>query len=203
MKIILASNSPRRRELLKGLNIPFEVKVIKGIDETYPQELPVQQVAEYIAVKKAGNYQPAEDEIILTADTTVVLGNKILGKPADKPEAFHMLQELSGRKHQVITGVCLTSTEKQIHFSVVSEVEFKTLLISEINYYIDHYKPFDKAGAYGIQEWIGFIGVESLHGSYYNVMGLPVQRIYQALVQEFRQYNLHNTMMHNTMMHNS
>ena len=166
MKIILASNSPRRRELLKGLNIPFEVKVIKGIDETYPQELPVQQVAEYIAVKKAGNYQPAEDEIILTADTTVVLGNKILGKPADKPEAFHMLQELSGRKHQVITGVCLTSTEKQIHFSVVSEVEFKTLLISEINYYIDHYKPFDKAGAYGIQEWIGFIGVESLHGSY-------------------------------------
>jgi len=193
-KIILASNSPRRRELLAGLDVPFEVKVIKGIDESYPATLDAYQVAEYISKKKAEAYRSllSDDVLVLTADTVVIAPTAdeqndkegkgvILGKPKDAQEARAMLQMLSGKTHHVVTGVCLTSSEKQHSFSVVTEVSFKTLNEQEIAYYIDHYKPFDKAGAYGIQEWIGYIGCTGLKGSYFNVMGLPAQRIYEEL----------------------
>ena len=181
-KIILASNSPRRRELLAG------------IDESYPATLDAYQVAEYISKKKAEAYRSllSDDVLVLTADTVVIAPTAdeqndkegkgvILGKPKDAQEARAMLQMLSGKTHHVVTGVCLTSSEKQHSFSVVTEVSFKTLTEQEIAYYIDHYKPFDKAGAYGIQEWIGYIGCTGLKGSYFNVMGLPAQRIYEEL----------------------
>ncbi len=184
MKIILSSNSPRRRELLAGLDLEFEVRVLPGIDESYPSHLTPEQVPQYIAVEKAAPYLPslAEDELLLTADTVVVLGNEILGKPANADEACSMLRQLSGKTHQVITGVCLTTLREQRKFAVTSHVTFKEFTESEIIYYVEHYRPFDKAGAYGIQEWIGYIGVTGLSGSYFNVMGLPVQRIYQELV---------------------
>ena len=182
-KIILASNSPRRKELLAGLDVQFEVRVLQGIDESYPETLPTAEIAEYIAQKKAAAYREtiAADELVITADTIVVLGDEVLGKPKDAADARRMLHELSGRTHQVITGVVLTTKERQEHFSVVSDVTFKTLEDSEIDYYVETYKPMDKAGAYGIQEWIGYVGVTRLEGSYFNVMGLPVQRIYEAL----------------------
>lgn len=182
-QIILASNSPRRKELLGGLDIPFKVRVLDGIDESYPQDLPTKDIAGYISQKKAEAYRQsiAADELIITADTIVILGEKVMGKPKDAGEAKTMLHELSGKTHQVITGVCLTTREKQVCFSVETDVTFKTLSDSEITYYIDHYHPFDKAGAYGIQEWIGHVGVTGMNGSYFNVMGLPVQRIYEAL----------------------
>ena len=182
-KYILASNSPRRKELLSGLDIDFEVRVLPDIEESYPDDLAVEGVAEYIAREKAAAYLRlmASDELVITADTVVVVDDEILGKPSDAADARRMLQAISGRSHQVITGVCLTTTSKQRAFSVTTDVTFKQLSEEEINYYIEHYKPFDKAGAYGIQEWIGYIGVTSLHGSYFNVMGLPVQRIYNEL----------------------
>ena len=193
-KIILASNSPRRRELLAGLDVPFEVKVIKDIDESYPASLDAYQVAGYISKKKAEAYRSLllDNVLVLTADTVVIAPTAeeqndkegkgvILGKPKDAQDARRMLQMLSGKTHHVVTGVCLTSREKQHSFSVVTEVSFKTLTEQEITYYIEHYKPFDKAGAYGIQEWIGYIGCTGLRGSYFNVMGLPVQRIYEEL----------------------
>lgn len=182
-QIILASNSPRRKELLCGLDIPFKVRVLDGIDESYPQDLPTKDIAGYISQKKAAAYRQsiAADELIITADTIVILGEKVMGKPKDAGEAVEMLHELSGKTHQVITGVCLTTREKQVCFSVETDVTFKTLSDSEITYYVDHYHPFDKAGAYGIQEWIGHVGVTGMNGSYFNVMGLPVQRIYEAL----------------------
>ena len=181
--VVLASNSPRRRELLSGLGVPFEVKVLPDIEENYPADLPVAQIAEYIAREKADAYRPlmADDDLIITADTIVVVDDQVLGKPADAADARRMLHLLSGRTHQVITGVCLTTTSAQRHFSVNTDVTFKMLTDEEIDYYIDRYQPFDKAGAYGIQEWIGYIGVTSLSGSYFNVMGLPVQRIYVEL----------------------
>ncbi|MBQ8154433.1 MAG: septum formation protein Maf [Prevotella sp.] len=181
--IILASNSPRRKELLGGLDIPFEVRVLDGIDESYPEDLPTKEIAGYISKKKAAAYQQtiAADELIITADTIVILGQKVMGKPKDAEEAKRMLHELSGQTHQVITGVCLTTKEKQVSFSVETDVTFKKLTDEEVNYYVDHYRPFDKAGAYGIQEWIGHVGVTGMNGSYFNVMGLPVQRIYEAL----------------------
>ena len=181
--IILASNSPRRKELLAGLDIPFDVRVIDGIDESFPQDLLTKDIAGYIAKKKADAYQQtmAADELIITADTIVILGQKVMGKPKDAAEAVRMLHELSGHTHQVITGVCLTTKEKQVNFSVETDVTFKTLTDEEIHYYVEHYRPFDKAGAYGIQEWIGHVGVTGMNGSYFNVMGLPVQRIYEAL----------------------
>ena len=183
MKIYLASNSPRRKELLAGLDIDFEVKVLEGIDESYPQDLPVGKVAEYISKTKANAYKDVigDDELVITADTIVVLHDKVMGKPEGREDAVNMLKTLSGKTHQVITGVCLTTKTKQRVTSVVSEVTFKELSDEEINYYVDRYKPYDKAGAYGIQEWIGYIGVTGLKGSYFNVMGLPVQRIYQEL----------------------
>ena len=182
-KIILASNSPRRKELLAGLDVQFEVRIIPGIDESYPDTLPTMEIAEYIAQKKAKAYREtlADDELISTADTIVVLDDKVLGKPKDAEEARCMLHALSGKTHQVVTGVVLTTKELQKHFSVVSNVTFKTLSDNEIDYYVDTYKPMDKAGAYGIQEWIGYVGVTRLEGSYFNVMGLPVQRIYEAM----------------------
>ena len=182
-KIVLASNSPRRRELLAGLGIDFEVRVLADIDEEYPADLPAMDTAEYIARKKAAAYQEsmADDELIITADTVVIVGDEVLGKPADAAEAREMLLKLSGRTHQVITGVCLTSRQRSVHISVRTDVTFKQLSEDEIAYYIKKYKPFDKAGAYGIQEWIGYIGCTGLNGSYYNVMGLPVQRIYTEL----------------------
>ena len=181
--IILSSNSPRRKELLAGLNLDFEVHVIDGVDESYPSSLPVMEIAEYIAVKKAQAYKEElhGNSLVITADTVVVLGNKILGKPKSLDDACAMLGELSGQTHKVVTGVCLTSVNKQEHFSVITDVTFKALSEDEINYYVNHYKPLDKAGAYGIQEWIGYIGVTSISGSYFNVMGLPVQRIYEEL----------------------
>lgn len=182
-RIVLASNSPRRKELLAGLGLPFEVRVLNGIDESYPPSIPVSEVALHIAGQKADAYRKtmASDEIIITADTVVIVDDEILGKPHDEADAIRMLRLLSGRTHQVTTGVCLVAKEWERRFSVTTDVTFKTLSDEEINYYITTYKPFDKAGAYGIQEWIGYIGVTALKGSYYNVMGLPVQRIYEAL----------------------
>ena len=182
-KIILASNSPRRRELLAGLDLDFEVKVIKGIDESYPETLAPDKVAQYIAAKKADAYVPAihEDDLVITADTVVIVDNDILGKPHDESEAKAMLRRISGRSHQVVTGVCLVTKDKRREFSVSTDVTFRSLSESEIDYYVSRYRPFDKAGAYGIQEWIGYVGVTGLNGSYFNVMGLPVQRIYSEL----------------------
>lgn len=182
-KIILASNSPRRKELLGGIDIPFEVRVIDGIDESYPDTLPTKDIAEYISKKKAVAYRQtmASDELVITADTIVVLGSQVMGKPHNTDEACSMLRQLSGKTHQVITGVTLTTMERQVSFSVETDVTFKVLSDEEIEYYVSHYRPFDKAGAYGIQEWIGHIGVTGMSGSYFNVMGLPVQRIYEAL----------------------
>ena len=181
-KIILSSNSPRRKELLAGLDIDFDVKVKKGIAETYPEGLPVHEIPQYIAREKAAAYDVAADELVITADTIVAVGKEILGKPKDEAEAIGMLHKLSGRTHQVITGVCLTSQKKQRCFSVTSNVTFRELADEDISYYVQKYKPLDKAGAYGIQEWIGYVGVTHLDGSYYNVMGLPVQRIYEELM---------------------
>lgn len=182
-RIILASNSPRRRELLPGLGISYEVRTLPGIDESYPADLPVEQIAEYIAAEKAAAYQRqmASGELIITADTIVVVAGEVMGKPHDADDARRMLRKLSNCTHQVITGVCLTTTDRQRRFSVTTDVTFKVLTDAEIDYYITNYRPFDKAGAYGIQEWIGYIGVTGLHGSYFNVMGLPVQRIYMEL----------------------
>ena len=182
-RIFLASNSPRRKELLSGLGIPFEVRVNGDIDESYPSDLPPEAIPLHISRKKAAAYLQtmSADELIITADTVVVASGEILGKPADASDAHRMLSLLSGTTHQVITGVCLTTTDHQVAFSVTTDVTFKDLSDEEIHYYIDHYRPYDKAGAYGIQEWIGYIGVTGLHGSYFNVMGLPIQRIYEEL----------------------
>ena len=182
-KIILASNSPRRKELLAGLDLQFEVRVLQGIDESYPADLPTSKIAEFISKKKADAYVEtmADDELVITADTVVILGNEVMGKPHDEADAKRMLGELSGRTHQVATGVTLSTRQRQMSFSVVTNVTFKELSADEIDYYVRTYQPMDKAGAYGIQEWIGYIGVTALEGSYFNVMGLPVQRIYEAL----------------------
>ena len=182
-KIILASNSPRREELLRGIDIDFQIKVLPDIDETYPSNLPLVEVAEFIAKKKANSYIGIlkEDELLITADTVVLLEEKLYGKPTNKKEAKEMLRNLSGKTHQVISGVCLTSTKKQSSFSVTSDVEFSQLTSEEIEYYLDRYSPLDKAGSYGVQEWIGYIGVKHINGSYYNIMGLPIQRLYTEL----------------------
>lgn len=182
-KIILASGSPRRRELLSGLGLEYEVRLLPNIDESYPEGLTGEEIAQCISRKKADAYKAniATDELIITADTIVYLDGQVLGKPVDEDDARRMLLALSGRTHQVITGVTLLTAEREETFDTVSEVRFANLTNEEIDYYVSHYKPLDKAGAYGIQEWIGFVGVESIEGSYFNVMGLPVQRLYQAL----------------------
>lgn len=182
-KIILASNSPRRKELLSGLDLDYNIVVLPDIDESYPQDINKEEVALYIAKKKAKAYKSllTENTLVITADTVVVLEEKVLGKPIDESEAKDMLRQLSGKTHQVITGVCLTTNDKQKTFSVISDVRFSNLEDSEIEYYVSKYKPLDKAGAYGIQEWIGYVAVEYIGGSYFNVMGLPIQRLYQEL----------------------
>ena len=182
-KVLLASNSPRREELLRGIDIDFEIKVLPDIDETYPSNLALEEVAEFVAQKKATSYYSIlkENELMITADTVVVLEGKIYGKPKDEEEAKEMLLALSGKTHRVISGVCLTSTIKQTCFSVTSDVEFSDLTNEEIEYYLERYSPLDKAGSYGVQEWIGYIGVKHISGSYYNIMGLPIQRLYREL----------------------
>ncbi len=182
-KIILGSNSPRRKELLSGLDIKFNVKVIPGLEENYPETLDPQEIPVFLSKQKAEAYLSSLDDtmLLITADTIVWNGNAVIGKPKNRAEAIQMLRSLSGHEHHVVTGVCLTTTKKQLTFSVTSSVRFASLNDEEIIYYVDKYKPFDKAGAYGIQEWIGYVGVESISGSFYNVMGLPVQRLYQEL----------------------
>lgn len=182
-RIILGSNSPRRRELLAGLDLSFDVHVIPGLEENYPDSLQPQEIPVFLSKQKAEAYlSTLEDQVLLiTADTIVWNEMEVIGKPKDREDAIRMLRSLSGHEHQVVTGVCLTTTKKQETFSVVSSVRFASLTDEEIIYYVDKYKPFDKAGAYGIQEWIGYVGVESISGSFYNVMGLPVQRLYQEL----------------------
>lgn len=182
-QVILASNSPRRKELLKGLGLDFEVRVMPGIDESYPDTLAPHDIPCYIAQKKADAYQATANELIITADTVVILDNQILKKPVDREDAIRMLHQLSGRTHEVVTGVIISTADKQTAFAVTSTVDFAILTNDEITHYVDLYKPYDKAGAYGIQEWIGYIGVQGITGSFYNVMGLPVQRLYQELKQ--------------------
>ena len=181
MKIILASNSPRRKELLAAIETDFEVRTLQGIDETYPQGLTMTGIPEHISSHKAAAYALGEDELLIAADTIVYLEGEVLGKPANAMEAASMLRKLSGKTHQVITGVTLRTLERTRTFSCVTEVTFAELTKEQIKHYVDHYAPFDKAGAYGIQEWIGYVGVTSINGSFYNVMGLPVQRLNQEL----------------------
>lgn len=179
--ILLASNSPRRKELLAGLGIQFEVRV-KEVNEDFPEHLQREQVAEFLASHKADAYTAdLQNEVLITADTIVCLGERILNKPADATEAFAMLRALSGTHHEVITGVCILTKNSKTIFHDATRVYLKKLSDEEINYYIEHYQPFDKAGAYGIQEWIGKIGIEKIEGSYFNVVGLPVQKLYTYL----------------------
>ena len=182
-KIVLASNSPRRRELLSGLNLEYTVRVLPDIDESYPDTLKGEEIPMYISREKAEAYRNsmAEDELIITADTVVCINEKVLGKPRTQEEAKEMLRELSGKTHQVITGVCLMTCGLQRTFSATTQVTFDVLTEDEIEFYVEKFRPLDKAGAYGVQEWIGFVGVSRLDGSYFNVMGLPVQRLYQEL----------------------
>ena len=182
-RIVLGSASPRRRELLAGLGLEFTVEATPGAPETYSPDLQPEEIPSVLAVSKSEAFhRPLEpEEILITADTVVICGEDILGKPAGEEDAARMLRELSGRTHRVVTGVCLRDTERRHVFSCTSEVEFKPLTDEEIAYYIDRYRPFDKAGSYGIQEWIGYIGITSIRGSYFNIVGLPVQRLYTAL----------------------
>ena len=189
--VVLASNSPRRKELLSGLGVNFSVKTLPDVDESFPDTLKGEEIPLFIARKKADAYkmlfssvtsnEVEEPLLVITADTIVWLEDEVLGKPANATEARAMLSKLSGKKHQVITGVCLTTASWQKSFAAVSEVKFSSLTEEEMDYYIQNYCPYDKAGAYGVQEWIGFIGVESIQGSYFNVMGLPIQRLYREL----------------------
>jgi septum formation protein len=183
-KIILASKSPRRRELLSGLGLKFE-QIVKEVDEVFPDWLSPADVPGFLAGLKAEQFEGDIDDhtLVITADTIVCIQDEILGKPKDYHDAYRMLTLLSGNKHQVITGVCLFSNIKTKTFSVVTDVYFKNLTHEEIEFYIKNYQPFDKAGAYGIQEWIGFIATERIEGSFFNVMGLPVQRLYKELQQ--------------------
>ena len=189
--VVLASNSPRRKELLSGLGVNFSVKTLPDVDESFPDTLKGEEIPLFIARKKADAYkmlfssvtsnEVEEPLLVITADTIVWIEDEVLGKPANATEARVMLSKLSGKKHQVITGVCLTTASWQKSFAAVSEVQFSSLTEEEMDYYIQNYCPYDKAGAYGVQEWIGFIGVESIQGSYFNVMGLPIQRLYREL----------------------
>ena len=182
-KVILASNSPRRKELLSGLGVSYEVKTMPDVDESYPDGLSGEEIAKHIARGKAEAYRSLiqADELVITADTIVWLDGTVMGKPKDEEEAKDMLMRLSGKTHQVITGVCLTTSSMQKTFATVTDVTFATLTEDEIDYYVTRYQPMDKAGSYGVQEWIGFVGVENLSGSYFNVMGLPIQRLYTEL----------------------
>lgn len=182
-KIILASGSPRRRELLSGLGIDFEVDTHNSFEEKFAPETPHRDVPALMSEgKSAGFHRPLEaDEILITSDTMVLLDGLIMGKPHSREEAVRMLEALSGREHEVVTAVTIRDCSRKITFTDTTTVDFKTLTSEEIDYYIDNYKPYDKAGAYGIQEWIGYIGITGIHGSYFNVMGFPVHRVYDEL----------------------
>ncbi len=182
-RVILASASPRRRELLRGLDVDFEVRALPDVDESFPADLKGGDIPLFISKKKADAYRPmmADDELVITADTIVWLDGAALGKPSDVAEARRMLRNMSGKTHSVFTGVTITTKEEQRCFVAQSDVTFAHLDNDEIEYYIDRYKPMDKAGAYGAQEWIGYIGMSNIVGSYFNVMGLPVQRLYSEL----------------------
>jgi len=182
-KIILASNSPRRKKLLEELGLNFEVRVKENISENIPENLKTEQVASYLAEQKAKQYEQElkADEILITADTIVSCNGYILNKPLDYDDAVRMLDILSNTKHQVITGVCIKSFSRSVSFSCTTDVYFKHLHEDDIEYYIEKYRPYDKAGAYGIQEWIGYVGVEKIDGCFYNVVGLPIQNVYEEL----------------------
>ena len=183
-KLVLASKSPRRQELLRSLGVAFEVRT-KEIEEIFPDTLQREEVARYLAQLKANAFteELAPGELIITSDTTVCLGDQILNKPQDRNEAISMLQSLSGKSHQVITAVCLKTLEKAVVFHESTTVHFKTLSRAEIEYYVDHYQPYDKAGSYGIQEWIGYVGIKGIEGDYFNVVGLPVHALYHQISQ--------------------
>lgn len=182
-RLILASNSPRRKELLAGLGLEYEVRTLPDVDESYPESLQGGDIPLYISRMKADAYKPMlqSDELMITADTIVWMDGMVLGKPRNKFGAIEMLKQLSGGVHYVYTGVSITTQTRQESFYVATEVRFANLTDEEIEYYVDTYQPMDKAGAYGVQEWIGYIGVENIQGSYFNVMGLPVQRLYTEL----------------------
>jgi len=182
--LFLASKSPRRHALMKDMDLDFEV-ITKDVEEVYPKELPFAEVPEFISKLKAAAFDKSkfgEKDIYITADTIVVIKDKILGKPHNFVDAKNMLKSLSGQMHTVITGVCLTSAHKQYCFSVISDVYFNELNDSDINYYVDKYMPLDKAGAYGIQEWLGFIAIDKIEGSFYNVAGFPTHLLYKELM---------------------
>lgn len=181
--ILLASKSPRRRELLKELRIPFNVVTVGGVKEDYPDSMPKTEVPQYLANIKADAYLSAlkDNELIITADTLVIMNDKIFGKPHNAEEAEEMLRELSGKEHLVVTGVSITTKEKRTSFTSITKVRFAPIDDRDIHYYVENFLPFDKAGAYGIQEWIGCVGVEGIEGSFYNVMGLPVHKLYNEL----------------------
>lgn len=179
--VVLGSNSPRRRELLDDMGVKFRVEAIKGIDENYPASLPVEEIPVYLARIKADGHPLKPTELLITADTVVVLDEAVLGKPASETEARSMLRALSGRAHRVISGVCVTTATRQKSFADTSIVHFAELSDEEIDYYVNNYRPLDKAGAYGIQEWIGNIGISGINGDFYNVMGLPTRKLYQLL----------------------
>lgn len=182
-KVILASKSPRRHELFKNLRIPFNTVVIGGIDESYPIDMNPDEVPEYLSKKKSDAYLKhfQDNELVVTADTLVIIDSKILGKPKNELEAKEMLELLSDNEHKVITGVSISTKNRRITFSDLTTVKFSAITKEEIEYYVGNFRPLDKAGSYGIQEWIGLIGVESINGSYFNVMGLPIHRLYQEL----------------------
>lgn len=182
--IVLASQSPRRQELLKGLDIPFSVKLIDGLEETYPEHLQREEIPLYLAELKASAYDELlrdSNILLITADTIVWSENEVLGKPTDMNDAKAMLQQLSGKTHEVFTGVCIRTNGRKVSFSSVSHVHLARLSNDEIDYYLSKYQPLDKAGSYGVQEWIGYIAVEHIEGSYFNVMGLPIQKLYNEL----------------------
>lgn len=183
--LILASASPRRQYLMKELGLDFEI-LAPQVHEIYPPGLTPEQIAVYLAELKAGNFDSSrfqDDTILITADTIVAIRNEILGKPGSYQEAVCMLEKLSGQKHDVITAVCLKSKSRQITFHVLSSVYFKKLNMEEIDYYIENFRPFDKAGGYGVQEWIGYIGITKIEGSFFNIMGLPVKELYEELLR--------------------
>ena len=183
LRIILASQSPRRAQLLSAAGIPFIVRT-RPIEEIFPAGMPTGEVAEFLAREKAraaAGFLEEERDVILAADSIVLLGEVIFGKPSDREEAIHILRRLSGRTHRVITGVCLLSREKERVFSGITDVTFEKLSLPEIEYYVDHYRPYDKAGAYAIQEWIGMVGISRIEGTFTNVMGLPVDLLYEEL----------------------
>ena len=181
--IVLASNSPRRKELLQRMGVNFKVRTLFGIDESYPDSLRGEDIVRYISRNKAQAYRSsmAPNELLITADTIVYVEGEVMGKPKTAEQAKEMLHKLSGKSHQVITGVTIVTADRTEDFGVTSQVKFAEITDEEINFYVDNYLPFDKAGAYGIQEWIGIVAVEEIKGSYFNVVGLPVQRLYQKL----------------------